>query len=106
MSITITEWQHISTAPKDRPILGLCKHDADKYWYEGKLTTYAAHCEERSNVSDGIHVLEWGGEYSESNLEEGYSFTIPNWWFRAGSHFEEVANPTHWLPIPEHIGEL
>lgn len=29
MSITVTEWKPINTAPKDRLILGVCKHNAD-----------------------------------------------------------------------------
>lgn len=97
------QWQPIETAPRDgRPILGWCNHDADPYWEEeGKrMTVYGAHAEGLSRVSDGPHVLVWGGEYSEYEWETGTGFTIPDWWFRAGSEFEEVANPTHWIPIP------
>ena len=97
-------WQLIETAPRDRtPIIGWCDHEADLYYEEeGKrLTVYAAHAEGMSHVPDGPHVLVWGGEYSEHDTYTGSSFTIPDWWFRAGSDFEEAANPTHWMPLPE-----
>lgn len=99
---TKSQWQPMSTAPKDRPILGLCIHNKDKYWDGGKLTVYAAHCEGLSRVSDGPHVVEWGGEYTEYESETGAGFMIPDWWFRAGSDFEEVANPVAWAPIPDY----
>ena len=95
------KWLPIEIAPKDRPILGLCKHEADKYYVEGRLTIYAAHCEGMSRVPDGPHVIEWGGEYSEYESETGAGFTIPDWWFRSGSGFEEVANPVAWCEIPK-----
>ena len=94
-------WQPMKTAPKDRPILGLCKHDTDRYFAAGVLTTYAAHAENINHVPDGPHVIEWGGEYSEYESEIGSGFTIPDWWFRTGSDFEEVANPVAWCEIPE-----
>ena len=56
--------------------------------------------QEIAPVPDGPHVLVWGGEYSEHDAYTGSSFTIPCWWFRVGSDFEEVANPTHWMPLP------
>ncbi len=60
-----TGWQPMDTAPKDRPILGLCRHDADPYTIDGRrLTPYGAHAEGLSHVADGLHVLEWGGGYS------------------------------------------
>ncbi len=95
-------WYPMESAPRDGScILAICKHDENSYVFDGgrKLTTYGAHCESFSHVPDGVHVLVWGGEYTD-NYDEHLSFTIPNWWFRNGSDFEEVANPIGWLPIP------
>ena len=97
-------WQPISTAPRDRPILGWCEHGADPYWEEeGKrLTVYGAHAEGLSHVQDGPHVLVWGGSYDDGDWESGYSGStfVPDWWFLAGSDFEVAANPTHWCEVP------
>ena len=94
-------WQPMETAPKDGTlILGLGVHEADPYvMADGRLTIYGAQVEGLSRVPDGIHVLEWGGEYTETD-EYNVPFTIPPWWFRSGSEFEEVANPVAWMPIP------
>lgn len=93
-------WQPIETAPKDTPIVGWCVHAADPYWIDEKrLTLYAAHAEGLSHVEDGPHVLVWGGAFDDSTWEEPGG-SLPDWWFRLGSEFEEAANPTHWLPVP------
>ena len=94
--------QPIEKAPKDRPIVGLCIHEADHYTKDGgrTLTVYGAHCEGLSHVPDGLHVIEWGGAYWERDFT-GVNFTIPNWWFRSGSDFEEVANPVAWMDLPK-----
>jgi len=91
------DWRPIDSAPKDTPILAWCEHSADPYWEEDgmTLTTYGAQCEGLTRVSDGINLVIWGGEYDEG---ENY---IPAWWFRMDSEFEIVANPTHWMPLPE-----
>ena len=97
METPATKWQPMETAPKDgTAILAMCNHDADPYIEKGgaRLTAYGAHAEGLTRVQDGIHVVEWGGEYIY--LE----YTIPPWWFRSGSDFEEVANPVAWMPIP------
>ena len=98
------EWRPIKSAQKDGTrIVGWCVHEADSYTEDGgsTLTVYGAHCEGLSHVPDGAHILEWGGERSEYDTYTGTGFTIPNFWFRTGSEFEEVASPTHWLPLPD-----
>ena len=89
-------WRPIETAPKDRPILALCQHDADPYFIEGgrRLTTYGAHAEGLTRVEDGPHVVVWGGEY------DGDEGVIPAWWFLNDGYFETVANPVAWMSIP------
>jgi hypothetical protein len=42
-----------------------------------------------------------GGEYIEKDYETGIEIYIPDYWFRHGSDFEEVANPIMWCPIPK-----
>jgi len=102
----MSEWQPIETAPKDKPILAWCDHESDPYHLEGgvgidgKLTLYAAHAEGLSHADTVFHIIEWGGEYCGGGAEEDY-YCIPDWWFVVGSDFEQVANPTHWMPLPE-----
>jgi hypothetical protein len=92
----------MSAAPKDRPILAFCKHEEDDYCLDGgnRLTPYGAHCEGLSSVPNGWHVVVWGGGYTEGSYEEGY-WDMPDYWFRYGSEFEEVAHPIAWLAIPD-----
>ena len=102
----MTEWQPIETAPKDKPILAWCDHEAAPYHLEGgfgidgKLTLYAAHAEGLSHADTGFHIVEWGGEYCDGDGEEDY-YCIPDWWFVVGSEWEMAANPTHWMPLPK-----
>lgn len=99
-----TEWQPMDTAPMDGTlILARCEHEAAEWGEddEKRLAPYAAHAEGMDHVEDGCHVLVWGGGYDEAGDEYGYGgYTMPDWWFRAGSDFEEVANPVAWMPIP------
>lgn len=96
------KWQPIATAPKDRPILAYCNHEADTFTEDdGKtLTAYAASCEGLSNAPTGVHLVEWMEGYSEY---DGYGdgFKCPDWWFVSGSDGEVAVNPTHWAEIPE-----
>lgn len=98
-------WQPIETAPKDgKPILGWCNHLADPYFADDSkrtLTVYASHCEGWSHVDDGANIIQWGGEDSDYDEYRNISIHISAFWYRYGSCFEEVANPTHWMPLPE-----
>ncbi len=92
----------ISTAPKDRPILAWCAHEADPYFADeakGTLTLYAAHAEGLWCAPTGWHIVEWGGGFEDSP-EDGGAY-LPDWWFVVGSDFETAANPTHWTELPE-----
>lgn len=94
-----SRWQPIETAPKDRPILAWCDHEADPYSVDDKtLTTYAAHAEGLGHAPTGCHIVEWGGGWTESYEDGGGEMS--DWWFVAGSEFEVAANPTHWMPLP------
>ena len=97
-------WQPIETAPRDKPILAWCDHEADPYVEDkevGRLTLYAAHHEGMSHASTGWHIVEWGGAFGDASYEDFHQPThLPDWWFVAGSEFEVAANPTHWRPLP------
>lgn len=96
-----TEWFPMETAPKDRPIVGWCVHDADPYYIDSsRLTLYGGHAEGLSNVQDGPHILEWGGSFDDSSYEYGGAW-MPDWWFLSGSDFEVAANPVCWTYLTE-----
>lgn len=97
--IAPSAWQPIETAPKDRPILAWCNHEADPYHEGERLTLYAAHAESLGHAPTGHHIVEWGGGWADS-IDDGGGW-LPDWWFVAGSEFETAANPTHWMPLPE-----
>lgn len=94
----------MSTAPKDRPILAWCDHEADsEYEPDGKrLTLYAAHREGLSNVGTGFRVIVWGGGFYDS--EEDGGAHLPDWWFLDDGNFETAANPTAWWDLPVRTG--
>lgn len=99
-------WLPIRSAPKDKPILGWCMHEADPYHIdaERRLTTYGGFCEGGEHVCDGPHVLVWGGAFDDRNYEEPDAAWMPDWWFLRGSDFEIAANPVLWKPIDEPQG--
>lgn len=93
----------IEHAPKDRPILAYCDHDADPYVEDedtGKLTLYAAHAEGVGHAPNGFHVVRWGGGWDYRSYEEPEAGYLPDWWFE-DVDFELPANPVRWWPLPE-----
>jgi hypothetical protein len=100
-----TKWQPINTAPKDgTPILGYCVHEEDPYYDESeeRLTAYGYHCENLERVKDGVHVLVWVDGYRDDDgWESSITWYVPGCWFLTTSDSEIVANPTHWMPLPE-----
>lgn len=96
--------QPIATAPKDCPILAWCDHEAGQQENDaatdGRLTLYFAHGGALSFAPTGFHIVEWGGAYDDSTWEYPNQAYLPDWWFVAGSEFEQVANPTYWTHLP------
>jgi hypothetical protein len=98
-------WQPIKTAPKDKAILAWIESDkcngdcGYSGTHETNLCLYHAHVEGMSATPAGIAVVEWGGGWFDSYEDGGGG--LPDWWFRAGSEFEEAAMPTHWMPLPD-----
>lgn len=93
----------MDTAPKDRPILAWCVHEADPYHIEGtnKLTLYGAHCEGLGHVLDGANVLVWGGGFCDTGEYGEVMAELSDWWFAKDSEFECPANPICWAEITE-----
>jgi len=98
----------IDCAPKDRPVLAWCDHEADSYIEDvpagGRLTLYAAHAEGMGYAPTGWHIVEWGGAFDDTSWEDFHqAASLPDWWFVAGSEFEIAANPTLWMDLPNHL---
>ena len=106
------EWQDIESAPKDgTAILAWCRDGCgdpecrrgdENYptvdaWHK-RLCLFHALEHHTGSVVPGPQILVWGGGFSDSWEDGGGS--LPDWWFRVGSEFEEAANPTHWMPLP------
>lgn len=104
-----TELYPIETAPKDRPILGWCVSDCgdsdcarsgNSRDEARNLCLFHGHGEGLLICEPGWHVIVWGGGWNDRTHEYDGGW-MPDWWFRFGSEFEEVCNPTHWAPLPE-----
>lgn len=97
----LADWLTMDSAPKDgTPILAWCSHKEDPYFLSnGNLTVYGGHAEGLSHVSDGPHVVQWGGGWDDRSYEDPYAGWMPDWWFQFGSSFEVAANPIRWTPI-------
>lgn len=95
-------WNYdLAGAPKDQPILGLCRNEcSDESCGGPTLCLYHGHAEGLGHVSDGPHVLEWGGAWDD-NTHEYQGGWMPDWWFRSDSEFEVAANPIAWMEIPD-----
>lgn len=98
----MSNWNRdMSRAPKDKPILALCCDECESDvcgYHTGNGTSlclYHGHAKGLSKVSDGPHVLEWGGSWSDT-WEDGGGY-MPDWWFLCGSEFEIAANPIAWM---------
>lgn len=99
----LVAWRYmypIKTAPKDRPILAWCNHEADPYRVDDCLTLYAAHAEGLSHALTGFHIVEWGGGFTDVGEYGVVEDSLPDWWFVQHSEFEVAANPTHWCELP------
>lgn len=95
-------WQSIDTAPKDKPILGWIDSLDDDCPNCGPLNLCLYHMHLDVGISrsvSGPAVIVWGGSWDDRNYENPGGGYLPDWWFRYGSDFEEVANPTHWVPV-------
>jgi hypothetical protein len=96
----VPAWWPISSAPKDGTvILGYCVHTADPYFAGERLTDYGARCEGLGHVEDGIHAILWESAREESDGWESPSYWIPAGWVH-NADCEQMANPTHWMPLP------
>lgn len=97
----------METAPKDRPILAWCDDEcrSDRCGYhtgEGtSLCLYHGHADGLSSAGTGWRIVEWGGAWDDSTWEDPNGGSMPDWWFRAGSEFEEAANPVFWMTLPD-----
>jgi hypothetical protein len=100
MKNTFPAWLTMESAPKDgSAILAVCRHDANPYQVDGKLTPYGAHCEACGYAEDGVHLLKWENGYEETDDPRGPGYFVPGWWFlRDGP--EMPANPVGWIPVP------
>lgn len=98
------EWRtDLENAPRDKPILGWCEHEADPghpYDYH-LLSDYAANADALGHVEDGPHVLEWAPQVWENTDEYGSGYWIPGWWALSGSDGERFGFPIAWAEITE-----
>jgi hypothetical protein len=96
----------MESAPKDCAVLAWCSPDCRDPkcgFHTGEGTSiclYHAHAEGGSAYGLGFAIVEWGGGWDDRTYEYPNEGWLPDWWFRFGSEFEEVANPVRWWPLP------
>lgn len=111
-------WKTMDTAPKDRPILVICKEECgDQHcvysnnfvgpyvYMDGRkceMCLYHAHAEGLSAYGSGPAIVEWGGAWDDRTHEYDGGW-MPDWWFVYNSEFEVAANPIAWCDI--NIGD-
>lgn len=107
--VVVSEWQDISSAPKDgkTPILVWFDHEADPYTDPAnpqRLTDYAANAESGDYFAGkGVAIAVWRDGYHDSDgWESGNEYWVPGHWFgyHNGDATDHAVNALFWKPLP------